>query len=241
LAGRPMKTGWANQVSTSAGVEIVTSDEFPADASVRTQRAYQVLAQLTIGVPVTSIGQMLTTAAASSSFSTTNTTPATTAAYAPAFPQSYPSGGVGSRVPTVADARASLAAAAASGHLSMSLPVAAPAVATASTAVVPDPTKIGGAEHPTKTVLVHNMYNKDEETEPGWEKEIRDEFEEECSKFGKIQSVTVMSQEPGGKIYASFDSIEGAKSCASSLAGRWFDKRQLRVEFVADDDVPTKE
>jgi len=83
------------------------------------------------------------------------------------------------------------------------------------------------------------MFDKDQETEPGWENEIREEFEEECTKFGKILTVTVMSKEPGGKIYAAFDSVEGAQKCASSLAGRWFDKRQLRVEFVPDDELPS--
>ena len=43
-----------------------------------------------------------------------------------------------------------------------------------------------------------------------------------------------MSKEVGGKIYASFETVEGAKACAENLAGRWFDKRQLKVEFVSD-------
>jgi len=82
------------------------------------------------------------------------------------------------------------------------------------------------------------MFNKDEETEEGWEEEIRLDFEEECTKYGKITSVTIMSKEPGGKIYATFETIDGAKTCASTLAGRWFDKRQLRVEYVKDEDLP---
>ena len=47
-----------------------------------------------------------------------------------------------------------------------------------------------------------------------------------------------MSAEPGGRIYASFGSEDGAAKCAAALAGRWFDKRQLRVEFVDEGDVP---
>jgi len=76
------------------------------------------------------------------------------------------------------------------------------------------------------------MYDKDEETDEGWQKEIEEDFVEECSKFGKIESVTVMHTEPGGKIYASFVDPNGAKACAENLAGRWFDKRQLRVDYV---------
>mmetsp|Transcript_4644 Transcript_4644/g.7049 ORF Transcript_4644/g.7049 Transcript_4644/m.7049 type:complete len:80 (-) Transcript_4644:98-337(-) len=78
------------------------------------------------------------------------------------------------------------------------------------------------------------MFDKDEETEEKWADDIKLDFEEEGSKHGKLVSVKVMCKETGGKIYASFKSLEGAASCAANLAGRWFDKRQLRVEFVAD-------
>ena len=189
LAGKPLKTGWANH---AAGVK---SDQFPADASTRAQQAFAALAQLT-GVTTT----------------TTTTLPSLLNSQSP-------------RVGTVAEARASLAAAAAAG------PAPPP---PAAAMVVVDATVVGRADQPTRCLLVHNMYDRDQETEPGWEAEIRDEFQEECSKFGKILSVTVLSQEPGGKILAKFDAVPAAQTCAANLAGRWFDKRQLRVEFVAE-------
>jgi RNA-binding protein 23/39 len=221
LAGRPMKTGWAtNQVSVH-GIEVVTSHEFPPDAATRAENAYRVLALLTSGGAVP--------AAAAATQPTAYYYPVTTTAAA--------LGGV-SRVPTVAEARASLAAGTgAMGGGQQLAPTIPPVPAVVAAAPTVDPTKIGNADHPTPHVLVHNMFDKDEETEAGWEKEIREEFEEECSKYGKIVTVTVISKEPGGKIYASFDSTDGAKTCASSLAGRWFDKRQLRVEFVGDHEV----
>ena len=95
-----------------------------------------------------------------------------------------------------------------------------------------DPKKVKG--QPSKNILVRNMFDKDEETEEGWEEDIKLDFEEESSKHGKIVAVKVMSKEVGGKIYASFETVEGAKACAENLAGRWFDKRQLEVEFVSD-------
>lgn len=95
-----------------------------------------------------------------------------------------------------------------------------------------DPKQVKG--QPSKNILVRNMFDKDEETEEGWEEDIKLDFEEESSKHGKIVAVKVMSKEVGGKIYASFETVEGAKACAENLAGRWFDKRQLKVEFVSD-------
>jgi linker between RRM2 and RRM3 domains in RBM39 protein len=96
----------------------------------------------------------------------------------------------------------------------------------------PDAKVIGNASHPTTTILVRNMFDKDKETEPNWQEDIRLDFEEECAKWGKLVDVRVMHLEPGGKIFASFETISQAQTCASNLAGRWFDKRQLRVSYV---------
>jgi len=212
LAGRPMKTGWASQTTTTPGVDIVTSDEFPEDATERARKAHIVLSQLT----------GLSHAGTVTAVATAHTTDHT-----------------GSKIPTVADARASLAAAA--PHL-ISPSIIWPNVLNNNNAEAGghtiDAKVIGNADKPTNHVLIHNMFDKDEETEEGWEEEIRLEFKEECSKYGNITDVTVMSKETGGKIFASFDVIEGAQSCASSLAGRWFDKRQLRVEYVIGDQHP---
>lgn len=199
LAGKPLKTGWATNQVGPVNVDIVTSTEFPPDAAIRAQNAYLMLAQLT--APHVTMPLPTTTAL--------TTRPVTSS----------------SHVPTVAEARASLA-----------LSVTAPIQPQATTFKI-DPTQIGNAGHPSRHLLVHNMFDKDEETDEGWEKDLQEEFQEECSKYGTMESVVVASREPGGKTYASFVNVAGAQQCASILAGRWFDKRQLRVEFVNDADV----
>jgi RNA-binding protein 39 len=227
LAGRPLKTGWASQGGGS-GVQVVTSTEFPADAVARTQKAYGVLAQL-------ASGQAIVANVAGAA-----TVPSPTAATVSPTART-----VVSRIPTVAEARASLAAGTAPSPMAAALSaqqaIPPPPLATSTSsaaAVSPDPKVIGNAANPTQHLLIHNMFDKDEETDPGWELEIAEEFEEECSKFGKILRLTVMHEEAGGKIYASFETVQAAQSCASSLAGRWFDKRQLRVEYVLEQNLP---
>lgn len=218
LAGRCMKTGWATMATGTPGVSVVTSDEFPEDASARAQRAHVALAQLSIGAGVSLGGPVATMADA-----------AVTAAMGTT--------GSASKVPTVAEARQILATSAASGIMAATT-MTTPVFTVAPVAASPDAKVIGRAENPSKHLLICNMYDKDEETEPGWAGEIQEEFKEECSKFGKIEHVLVMSNDPGGKIYATFSTSEEAKTCASSLAGRWFDKRQLRVEYVDGDQIP---
>jgi RNA-binding protein 39 len=214
LAGRPMKTGWAtNPVISINGVAVVTSNEFPPDAAVRVQNAYQILAQLTLATVVSPV-------------SATVLYPASSTAVATA-------------IPTVADARASLAATAANSNFSVSYPINTGAVSTTALTSSPvvDPMKIGNVDNPSRHVLVHNMFNKDEETDIGWENDLREEFIEECGKYGTIVNVIVVSREAGGKVYTSFSDVTGAQTCARSLAGRWFDRRQLRVEYVTDEQV----
>ena len=140
-------------------------------------------------------------------------------------------------IPTVADARASLAATVAARQLAAATVMNGNATAVVST-TNSKLDLIGNADKPTRHLLVHNMYDKDEETDPGWEKDVKEEFIEECSKFGKIDSVTVMHEEPGGKIYASFIDPTCAKACCDNLAGRWFDKRQLRVDYMQEENLP---
>jgi len=240
IAGRPIKTGWANQSSSIPGIPITTSDQFPADGDVRRQKAFAVLGQLIGASSEASVNATSLSATASKAIdaamgmgqaekreSATNAT-ANSAASAAAVSSHSAS------VPTVAEARASLAATVAAQKSA----VASAAVTAALAPAVPT-TLIGGAEQPSCHLLVYNMYDKDEETEPGWEKDIKEEFIEEVSKFGKVLQATVMHQEPGGKIYATFETIESAKACAENLAGRWFDKRQLRVDFVNESDLPS--
>mmetsp|Transcript_4908 Transcript_4908/g.9133 ORF Transcript_4908/g.9133 Transcript_4908/m.9133 type:complete len:197 (-) Transcript_4908:50-640(-) len=155
-----------------------------------------------------------------------------------------PAGALGimpsAQLASVADAALDMAlgvapAPAAAGN-AVPLAVATQAIPTSAPPSV-DAKVIGRVDNPSPHILVQNMFDKDEEDSPGWENDIKLDFEEECAQYGTITNVMVMSKDPGGKIYASFNSVDGAMSCAKNLAGRWFDKRQLRVEFV--DSIPS--
>jgi len=215
LAGKPIKTGWASQNSTIQGVEIVTSDQFPEDATNRAKKALSVLARMS------GISDPAAVTNASISATAEQALDAAMAGTAPAVANK-------GAVPTVAEARATLA----------TEPGASAASAAVPGVVPPGVKLIGNADNPSRNILVHNMFDKDQESGNDWPAEIEEEFKEECSKFGKILRVKVMSEEAGGKIYAIFDTEDGAKQCANNLAGRWFDKRQLRVDYVKEDEVP---
>lgn len=209
------KTGWANQQSSIAGVEEVRADLFPSDSNEKVQKVNVALTQLTGSGLVTMLPQV-----------------------DPSQQQALLAAGSAGALGILPAAQvASVAEAALDMALGASVPVNLPPTQVPAVPPVLDAKIVGRSENPSQHILVHNMFDKDEETDEGWETEIKLDFEEECAQYGKIVDVKVMSKEPGGKIYASFDAIDGATNCAKSLAGRWFDKRQLKVEFV--DSIPS--
>ena len=227
------KTGWASQNSNIPGVKEVTSDEFPEDASTRVQNVHVALAQLNgtglIATPslilIPGVSALLS---GSSNPHSDSLADGSTASVKPQATQ----------ITSVAEEAINAALGLTSTKAATAIDTSASIQPSGSAAI--DAKKIGGLESPTVSILVHNMFDKDEETDQGWEDDIKDEFEEECSKFGKLCNVVVMSKEVGGKIYAVFDTVEGAQACAHSLAGRYFDKRIIRVEFVSKDQIPSQ-
>mmetsp|Transcript_25550 Transcript_25550/g.32186 ORF Transcript_25550/g.32186 Transcript_25550/m.32186 type:complete len:247 (-) Transcript_25550:114-854(-) len=218
------RTGWANLNTSVPNLEEVSSTEFPDDAIARIGKVNEIFTKLnTTGLAplprlnlITGMKQSATDDLAKD-LDTLPAKPASTAiadaaeeAINAAFAMP---GGMGTIEQTTNP---------------VEIPLSPPPLKQ-----VDDPHKVSG--EPSSIILVRNMFDKDEETEEGWEEDIKLDFEEESSKHGKILSVKVMSQEVGGKICASFETMEGAKACAENLAGRWFDKRQLRVEFVSKD------
>ncbi|KAL3911774.1 MAG: hypothetical protein SGILL_007151 [Bacillariaceae sp.] len=229
LAGRPMKTGWANQASSIPGISIVTSDELPADGAARSQKALHVLGQLVGGSSEAAVNAQAVSITAEAAIDAAMGLASAASTGAVVEGVSAPTAQSASSVPTVAEARAS-----------MQSSTAAEAVAAALAPAQDAAKLIGGADNPTRQILVHNMFDKNEETDPGWAEDVREEFREEATKFGNVLEVVVMEEEEGGKIYARFEKEEEAKNCAENFAGRWFDKRQLRVDFVKDGDLPTQ-
>lgn len=222
------RTGWANY-NTVPGLEEVTSQEFPDNAIQCIQNVNKALITLNgTGLAVLP-GVALVPGVPPGSQSIEELTPINAAVTSTMS---------ASQVNSVAEQaiNAALGLPSTTSTAATSTPTIAPQVPI-TPAALEDPKKVGNADSPSRSILIHNMFNKDEETDPGWEEDIKLDFQEESEKHGKITFVKVMSKEEGGKIYASFESLDGAKACAENLAGRWFDKRQLRVEYVSDEEI----
>eukprot|EP01098_Paradermamoeba_levis_P005351 TRINITY_DN2263_c0_g1_i1.p1 TRINITY_DN2263_c0_g1~~TRINITY_DN2263_c0_g1_i1.p1 ORF type:complete len:277 (+),score=58.80 TRINITY_DN2263_c0_g1_i1:812-1642(+) len=83
---------------------------------------------------------------------------------------------------------------------------------------------------PSKCVWLKNMFDRSRETDPDFHIEIRDDVEEECSKFGVIITVYV-DRNSQGHVYVKFASIDSAQKAINALNHRWFAGKMISAEF----------
>ncbi|KAG1757615.1 hypothetical protein EDB19DRAFT_1891347 [Suillus lakei] len=86
----------------------------------------------------------------------------------------------------------------------------------------------------SRSVLLKNMFDPEEETERDWDKELADDVKGECEeKYGRVEAIKV-ERETQGEIYLKFDAIESAKKAVQGLNSRWFGGKQVSAVFISD-------
>ena len=96
----------------------------------------------------------------------------------------------------------------------------------------PSPAKAQDDDKATASLLIHNCFDKDEETDADWWLDIKADMEEECGRFGKVLGLDVKHTVPGGMVSVSFQGKDEARKAKDVFQGRWFGERQLRVEYI---------
>ncbi|EJD04104.1 splicing factor, CC1-like protein [Fomitiporia mediterranea MF3/22] len=86
----------------------------------------------------------------------------------------------------------------------------------------------------SKSVLMRNMFDPEEETEPAWDKDLAEDVKTECqAKYGRVQHIKV-EKDSEGEIYVQFDTVDAAKAAINGLNGRWFGGKQISATFISD-------
>ncbi|EMD42070.1 hypothetical protein CERSUDRAFT_90674 [Gelatoporia subvermispora B] len=86
----------------------------------------------------------------------------------------------------------------------------------------------------SRSVLLKNMFNPENETERDWDKDLAEDVKYECEdKYGKVEFIKV-EKDSQGEIYVKFDSVESAKNAIQGLNGRWFGGNQVSAGFISD-------
>ncbi|PIL31901.1 transporter [Ganoderma sinense ZZ0214-1] len=86
----------------------------------------------------------------------------------------------------------------------------------------------------SKSVLMKNMFNPEEETERDWDKDLAEDVKGECeTKYGRVLAIKV-EKESQGEIYVKFETVDAAREAIEGLNGRWFGGRQITAAFISD-------
>ncbi|XP_028765957.1 RNA-binding protein 39 isoform X2 [Neltuma alba] len=100
---------------------------------------------------------------------------------------------------------------------------------TPPTQIVPS-TVVEPAGSPSECLLLKNMFDPTTETEPDFDIDIKEDVEEECSKFGRVKHIYV--DKSAGFVYLRFESVEAASAAQRAMHMRWFARRLISAIFM---------
>jgi len=109
-----------------------------------------------------------------------------------------------------------------------------PPAGGAAQALPPTP-KPGGPM--ARTLLLQNMFTPSEvsvQKDPKFYEEIREDTNEECSKFGKVLHVTVDPRGASGLIYVLYEAAGQRQAAEHALNGRWFEGKKIMAAGIDD-------
>jgi RNA-binding protein 39 len=86
---------------------------------------------------------------------------------------------------------------------------------------------------PSTCVVVKNMFDPKEEKDPDFHLDIKEDVEEECTKYGKLKHIFV-DKHSQGHVYLRFANIDGAAKCVENLHNRWFASKRITAEYVVE-------
>ncbi|ORZ18826.1 hypothetical protein BCR42DRAFT_436152 [Absidia repens] len=95
---------------------------------------------------------------------------------------------------------------------------------------IPTPTVVS-----SRTILLNNMFDPADETEPDWVQELTVDIKEECQQYGTVEHIYV-NPNSMGEVYLKFGSVEAGEKAVQALNGRWFGGRQIQAIFMPEDD-----
>ncbi|KAE8008798.1 hypothetical protein FH972_005274 [Carpinus fangiana] len=92
---------------------------------------------------------------------------------------------------------------------------------------------------PSECLLLKDMFDPNVETEPDFDLDIKEDVQEECSKFGKLKHIFV-EKNSAGFVYLRFEHTQGAVAAQRALHGRWFAGKMITAAFMVPQAYETK-
>eukprot|EP00475_Leptophrys_vorax_P035097 TRINITY_DN5747_c0_g1_i1.p1 TRINITY_DN5747_c0_g1~~TRINITY_DN5747_c0_g1_i1.p1 ORF type:complete len:519 (-),score=103.32 TRINITY_DN5747_c0_g1_i1:92-1624(-) len=85
----------------------------------------------------------------------------------------------------------------------------------------------------TNCLILKNMFDPTEESNPDFDLEIRDDVSAEASRFGNLVHIFV-DRDSNGNVFLRFGSEREAQDALNSFNGRWFASRQIVADFIPE-------
>jgi len=84
----------------------------------------------------------------------------------------------------------------------------------------------------TQCFMLSNMFDPNNETEPGWDLDIIDDVIEECTKHGGCVHVYIDKSSSQGNVYVKCPTVAIAHKSVAALHGRWFAGKVIAANYV---------
>jgi RNA-binding protein 39 len=84
----------------------------------------------------------------------------------------------------------------------------------------------------TQCFMLSNMFDPAQETEPGWELDVRDDVIDECNNHGGIVHIYIDMASPEGNVYVKCPTVAAADRSVGALHGRWFSGKVITANYV---------
>ncbi|KAK2384788.1 RNA-binding protein [Trifolium repens] len=114
-----------------------------------------------------------------------------------------------------------------------SFPIGNPGVIPAPglpTQVMPTP-MVEPVGIPSECLLLKNMFDPNTETEPDFDIDIKEDVEEECSKYGRVKHIYV-DKRSAGFVYLQFETVEASSAAQRAMHMRWFARRLITAIYM---------
>ncbi|XP_030461907.1 uncharacterized protein LOC115681934 [Syzygium oleosum] len=92
---------------------------------------------------------------------------------------------------------------------------------------------------PTECLLLKNLFDPATETEPDFDLDIKEDVEEECSKFGRVKHIYV-DKNTAGWVYLRFENVPAAMNAQRAMHLRWFAGRSISAIFMPPQEYEAK-
>lgn len=85
---------------------------------------------------------------------------------------------------------------------------------------------------PSEYLLLKNMFDPSTESDPEFDLDIKEDVQDECSKFGAVKHIFV-DKNSAGHVYLCFESTPAAMAAQRALHGRWFAGKMITATYMS--------